>query len=209
VIDTCKKQPERLDFDNTINLSSLIVNLVDDPPVLIMTPFLIILKIYWLTEVCESFLDHPIHCRLLPVSSLGRKPRLDLTFTEDETERVIGVLILSRMPCGCPCGCEVNSPYNRSCGTRVVNERVELVPRMPQLTYGCPVNWPHNRTCGPRVVPCGILPSLSLKVSTIQIWTSLSLILGLPLLLRVKECDTHWNRVYLLCSCVTFVWVDL
>jgi hypothetical protein len=27
VSDTCKNQPKRLDFDNTINLSSLIVNL--------------------------------------------------------------------------------------------------------------------------------------------------------------------------------------
>ena len=28
ISDTCKNQPKRLDFDNTINLSSLIVNLV-------------------------------------------------------------------------------------------------------------------------------------------------------------------------------------
>jgi hypothetical protein len=28
ISDTCKNQPKRLDFDNTINLSSLIVSLV-------------------------------------------------------------------------------------------------------------------------------------------------------------------------------------
>ncbi len=69
-------------------------SLLDDPLVLIMTPFFIILDIYWLTEFCESFLDHPVRYRFLPTSYLGRKPRLDLTFTEDETEREIGVLIL-------------------------------------------------------------------------------------------------------------------
>ncbi len=30
ISDTCKNQPKRLDFDRTINLSSLIVNLVRD-----------------------------------------------------------------------------------------------------------------------------------------------------------------------------------
>jgi hypothetical protein len=30
ISDTCKNQPKRLDFDNTINLSSLIVSLVRD-----------------------------------------------------------------------------------------------------------------------------------------------------------------------------------
>jgi hypothetical protein len=29
ISDTCKNQPKRLDFDNTINLSSLIVSLGD------------------------------------------------------------------------------------------------------------------------------------------------------------------------------------
>ena len=57
-----------------------------------MTPFFIILD--RLTEPCESFLDHPVHYHFLPAPCLGRKPRLDLTFTEDEMETVIGVLIL-------------------------------------------------------------------------------------------------------------------
>jgi hypothetical protein len=30
ISDTCKNQPKRLDFDNTINLSSLIVSLACD-----------------------------------------------------------------------------------------------------------------------------------------------------------------------------------
>jgi hypothetical protein len=30
ISDTCKNQPKRLDFDNTINLSSLIVSLIKD-----------------------------------------------------------------------------------------------------------------------------------------------------------------------------------
>jgi hypothetical protein len=65
---------------------------LDDPLVLIMTPFFIILE--RLTDPCESFLDHPVQCRLLPETCLGRKPRLDLTLTQDETETEIGVLIL-------------------------------------------------------------------------------------------------------------------
>jgi hypothetical protein len=65
---------------------------LDDPLVLIMTPFFIILA--RLTEPCESFLNHPVHCRFLPAPYFGRKSRLDLTFTEDEMEAVIGVLIL-------------------------------------------------------------------------------------------------------------------
>ena len=65
---------------------------LDEPFVLIMTPFFIILD--RLTETCESFLDHPVHCRFLPAPCLGRKPTLDLTFTEDETITEIGVLLL-------------------------------------------------------------------------------------------------------------------
>ncbi len=38
---------------------------LDDPLVLIMTPFFIILD--RLTEPCESFLDHPVQYRFLPV----------------------------------------------------------------------------------------------------------------------------------------------
>jgi hypothetical protein len=57
---------------------------LDDPLVLIMTPFFIILD--RLTDPCESFLDHPVHCRFLPAPCLGRKPRLDLTFSEDEMD---------------------------------------------------------------------------------------------------------------------------
>ena len=54
-----------------------------------MTPFLIILHIHSLTDLCESFLDYPVHFLFLPGPGLGGKPRLDLTFTEDETEREI------------------------------------------------------------------------------------------------------------------------
>jgi hypothetical protein len=33
ISDTCKNQPKRLDFDNTINLSSLIVSLAINTPI--------------------------------------------------------------------------------------------------------------------------------------------------------------------------------
>jgi hypothetical protein len=69
-------------------------SLLDDPPSFIMTPFLIIVQISSLTELCESFLEHPVEYRFLSVSCLGRKPHLDLTLAEDETEIVIGVLII-------------------------------------------------------------------------------------------------------------------
>ncbi len=34
---------------------------MSNPLVLMMTPFLIILCIHWLNELCESFLDYPVH----------------------------------------------------------------------------------------------------------------------------------------------------
>jgi hypothetical protein len=68
---------------------------VPNPLVLIMTPFLItILHIYSWDDLCDFFLDYPVHCRFLAAPCLGRKPRLDLIFTEEETDRDNGVLIL-------------------------------------------------------------------------------------------------------------------
>ena len=38
ISDTCKNQPKRLDFDNTINLSSLIVSLVHNTDIFYLPP---------------------------------------------------------------------------------------------------------------------------------------------------------------------------
>jgi hypothetical protein len=38
------------------------------------------------------------------------------------------------------CGCEVNSPHNRTWTARAVNVWIELVPRMTHHTCGCAVN---------------------------------------------------------------------
>ncbi len=104
-------------------------SLLDDPLVLIMTPFFIILD--RLTNPCDSFLDHPVHCLFLPTSCLGRKPRLDLTFTEDEMETVIGVLILVHEFC---------------LHSHVSDPLPNFWTVMPWCTYTSAVNSLHNCT---------------------------------------------------------------
>ncbi len=76
--------------------------------------------------------------------------------TEKDLERFEIVVSDTKIPQH-TCDCAVNSSNNHTCGARVVNVRLELVPRIPHRTCGCVVNWPHKRTCGPRAVPCGIL----------------------------------------------------
>jgi hypothetical protein len=64
ISDTCKNQPKRLDFDNTINLSSLIVILDGDNTFCCLTPGLLAV----LLVISPSFLTGRVAMAFFVVS---------------------------------------------------------------------------------------------------------------------------------------------